>query len=157
MISLIKVGPEDCTELHQMQKLAFQELLDRYQDFETNPAAESVARIYERMRQDNTDYYFIVLDSERIGAIRIACLPKGVARIAPMFLLPKFQGKGYAQKAIQLAELIYPDVAIWELDTIKQEQKLCYLYEKMGYQLTGEEKEIKAGITIVFYRKTIGN
>lgn len=67
--------------------------------------------------------------------------------------MPQEQGKGYAQQAMRLVEAMYPQATRWELDTIKEEKALCYLYEKMGYRLTGEEKTIKDGMTIVYYAK----
>jgi hypothetical protein len=45
---------------------------------------------------------------------------------------------------------------LWELDTIKQEGKLCHLYEKMGYKQTGREETIKEGMTLVFYARNLG-
>ena len=41
----------------------------------------------------------------------------------------------------------------WNLDTIKQEPKLCHLYEKMGYRRTEKKNTIKEGMTLVFYEK----
>lgn len=54
---------------------------------------------------------------------------------------------------IRLVEAIYPNATRWELDTILQEEKLCYLYEKMGYKKTGQTEEIKKGMDLVFYAK----
>ena len=68
-------------------------------------------------------------------------------------MLPEYQGFGYAQKAITIAESLYPAAEKWELDTILQEEKLCYLYEKMGYEKTGQIIRIKDGMDIVFYAK----
>ena len=105
------------------------------------------------MAQDNTDYYFICIGNENIGAIRIGRLYNNTCRISPMFILPKYQCKGYSQQVIQMVEILYPQAKHWELDTIKQESKLCYFYEKMGYQRTGKEENIRTGMDIVFYRK----
>ncbi|MFR1519292.1 MAG: GNAT family acetyltransferase [Clostridia bacterium] len=52
-----------------------------------------------------------------------------------------------------MIEQLYPSAERWELDTILQEEKLCYLYEKMGYKKTGQTQKIKAGMDIVFYAK----
>ncbi len=70
-----------------------------------------------------------------------------------MFILPEFQRKGYAQKAIKQAESYYHEAKKWVLDTIKQEDVLCHLYEKMGYTLTGIERNIKPGMDLVNYAK----
>jgi len=152
-ISLHKAVMEDCKQIHTMQIESFRELLEKYNDYDTNPAAESIDRIELRMAQDNTDYYFICIGNEYIGAIRIGRLNNNICRISPMFILPKYQGKGYGQQVVQTVEILYPQAKHWEIDTIKQESKLCYFYEKMGYKQTGKEENIKTGMDIVFYRK----
>ncbi|MDE6739198.1 MAG: GNAT family N-acetyltransferase, partial [Lachnospiraceae bacterium] len=73
-------------------------------------------------------------------------------RISPLFILPEFRGQGIAQKAIRMCEELHGSEG-WELETIRQEPKNCYLYEKMGYRRTGEEKLINEKLTLVFYEK----
>lgn len=153
MLILDKAGWGDCFEIHRLQIAAFKELLIKYKDREINPGAETVGKVIWRMEQPSTDYYFITLDGKHIGAIRIVDLGNGKMRIANMFILPEFQGKGYAQQVIKSAEGLYSYANVWELDTIKQESKLCHLYEKMGYERTGREEFIQDGMTIVFYEK----
>ncbi|MDP4117036.1 MAG: GNAT family N-acetyltransferase, partial [Bacteroidota bacterium] len=149
-VQLQKAGANDCSQIHQMQCKAFECLLDKYHDYNTNPSAEPLEKVIQRMEQDFTDYYFIQLDGVKIGAIRVIRLQGGVCRISPIFILPEFQGKRYAQQAIKITESLYPKACRWELDTIKQERKLCYLYEKMGYVATGKEEDIQPGMTIIF-------
>jgi len=144
---------DDCQTIHEMQVESFRALLDKYNDYDTNPAAEPLNRVEQRMAQDFTDYYFICKAGLNVGAIRVLRLKEDTCRISPMFIIPKHQGNGYAQQAIQEVEALYPMTKNWELDTIKQETKLCYLYEKMGYQRTSKEENIKDGMDIVFYRK----
>lgn len=152
-ISLMKAQLSDCEEIHKMQVLAFQQLLEKYHDYGTNPAAESIEKIVDRMNQEVTDYYFIRLDDKNIGAIRIVRLKDNICRISPIFILPEYQGKGYAQDTIKGVEELYPQAQGWELDTIKQERKLCYLYEKLGYQATGKEEKLQENMTIIYYTK----
>ena len=66
--------------------------------------------------------------------------------------MKEFRGRGYAQKAIQLAEEIHGS-SRWELDTILQEKGNCHLYEKMGYYQTGETRVINERMTLIFYKK----
>lgn len=152
-ISLKQAKTEDCIQIYEMQIKSFKDLLNKYKDYSTNPGAETIERIEQRMAQPFTDYYFISLGDENIGAIRIVSLEENTFRISPMFILPEHQGKGFAQQAILEAELRYPQAEHWELDTIKQETKLCYLYEKMGYKPTGKEEKIQDDMTIIYYRK----
>lgn len=153
-IMLCKASEKDCAEIHKMQIIAFKPLLNKYQDFETNPGAETLERIRQRFDYSQINHYFIRMKSSNIGYIRINQLNKKTCRLSQVFILPEFQEKGYAQQAILLAEKLYPSVEKWELDTIKQEQKLCHLYEKMGYVHTEEEKHIKTGMDLIFYAKS---
>ena len=145
----------DCAEIHALQVEAFAALLEKYRDTTTNPGAEPLERVVRRMEQPFTDYYFIILDERAVGAIRIARESADSCRIAPVFVLPAYQNKGYAQQAIRLAEALYPNAIVWKLDTILQEEKLCHLYEKLGYRQTGERQELQPGMTIVFYEKRV--
>lgn len=153
-IQLIRAGVENAGEIHAMQLEAFRELLDKYQDFDTSPGCEGVERVEARLRQDFTYYYLICLGPQRVGAIRIVDKKEeGVnKRISPLFILPQFQGRGIGQKAIQMCEEIHGGQN-WELDTILQEEKNCYLYEKMGYRRTGKTKVVNERLTLVFYEK----
>lgn len=153
-VTLQRAGTEDAERLHEMQKKAFQELLDKYQDYETNPASEAVEKIFMRLKQEFTYYYFICFDGRKAGAVRVVDKkePGKNKRISPIFILPEFQGRGIAQEAIRLCEEIHGR-GQWELDTILQEEKNCYLYEKMGYRRTDKTRKVNDRLTLVFYEK----
>lgn len=153
MIELKKAEPQDCGAIHAMQVEAFAELLEKYRDTATSPGAEPLERIEARMAQDATDYYLILAKGHQIGAVRVQRLPENVCRVAPIFILPAFQGKGYAQAAMGALEKMYPHAEAWRLDTIREEAKLCHLYEKLGYRRTGQEEVLQPGMTIVYYEK----
>lgn len=153
MVKLKKASIDNCEEIYSMQVKSFQSLFAKYNDINTNPAAESIERIIQRMNQDFTDYYLIQIEDKNISAIRIVRLEEDMCRISPMFILPEYQGNGYAQQTIKGIELLYPQARGWQLDTIKEEDKLCHLYEKMGYRAIGKEKIIQKNMTIVYYVK----
>ena len=151
-ITLSKATVSDCEELYSMQKRAFQPLLEKYRDYGYSPAAEKVERTLQRLQEPVTDYYWIALNGTHIGAVRI-CRFDGLCKLKQLYILPEYQGNGYAQQAIRLVEALYPDARRWELDTILQEDKLCHLYEKMGYHKTGQQRRLKEGMDLVFYAK----
>ena len=153
-ITLVRANINNAKELHAMQVKAFKELLEKYQDYDTNPGNESVEKLEARLKQDFTFYYFIYIGQQKAGAIRIVDQKENGKnkRISPIFILPEFQGKGIAQKAIRLCEKMHGNEN-WELDTILQESKNCYLYEKMGYRQTGKTKVINERLTLTFYEK----
>ena len=154
MLRLQKAERLDLGEIHRLQVESFQTLLDKYQDFATNPAAEGIERIVQRFEEPHTIYYFIMLDDVAIGMIRV-CNHGDFCRVSPICILPEHQVHGYAQQAMLLAERAYPHIRCWTLDTIAQEPKLCHLYEKLGYHRTGKMETIKDGMDIVFYEKQI--
>lgn len=154
-VKLIRANVDDAKELHAMQVKSFRELLEKYQDFDTSPANESVEKVEARLKQEFTYFYFICLGAQKVGAIRIVDKKETgkSKRISPVFILPEFQGQGIAQKAIRLCEEMHGKEN-WELDTILQEPKNCYLYEKMGYRQTGKTEVINERLTLVFLSKS---
>ena len=153
-LKLLRADIDDAEELHIMQIKSFKELLDKYNDYDTNPANESIENVEIRLKQDFTYYYFICYGLQKTGAIRIVDKKETGKnkRISPLFILPEFQDRGFAQKAILLCEEIHGNKE-WELATILQEQKNCYLYEKMGYIKTDKTIAINEKLTLVIYKK----
>lgn len=153
-MKLVRIGIEEAEKLWEMQVAAFQELYEKYQDTETSPAAEKIDKIQMRLNQSFTYYYFIEVEGNTVGAIRIVDeKEEGKAkRISPIFVMPEYRNKGYAQKAMQLAEEIHGS-SNWELDTILQEKGNCHLYEKIGYYRTGKTEVINDKLTLLFYKK----
>lgn len=153
-MKLVRIGIGEAEKLWKMQVEAFQSLYEKYQDTETSPATEKIDKILMRLNQPFTYYYFIKADNKDVGAIRIVDKQEAgkAKRISPIFIMSEYRNKGYAQKAIQLAEEIHGS-SDWELDTILQEKGNCYLYEKMGYHQTEKTEMINDKLTLVFYIK----
>ncbi len=152
-IKLQKATCKDYKEIHYIQIIAFKSLYEKYNDEETSPATETIERLAEKLAQDFSDYYFIKFEDKAIGFIRIVRINEDTCRISPMGILPQYQGFGFAQQTIKNVELLYPKAKNWKLDTIKEEEKLGYLYEKMGYSKTGKEEKLQQNMTIVYYEK----
>lgn len=153
-LTLVRASLADAELIWEMQKQAFAPLLDKYQDTDTNPAAEPIDKVIMRLKQPFTYYYLIQEDGCTAGAIRIVDKqePGKRKRISPLFILPAHQGRGLAQQAISAAEALH-GAHDWELDTIAQEAGNCHLYEKMGYRATGQSTAINDRLTLIFYRK----
>lgn len=155
-ISLCKASLKDAAILHEMQVTAFTPLLEKYQDYDINPANESLDKVINRIKQPFTDYYLIHAFEVPVGGIRVVKMENNTYRISPIFILPEHQGKGIAKKVFEQIEQRYNDANSWVLDTIMLEEGNCYLYEKLGYKRTGEQKTINDNMTIVFYEKKLG-
>ena len=172
-VELIPARRENLEMIWKMQVEAFSELLEKYQDYDMSPAAEPLDKIVARFEQPWTTYYFIVAEekkeeldpicamgarfetnqSETVGVIRVVDKKDGSRkRISPIWIMPEFRGRGYAQQAILAAEAIYGEDN-WSLDTILQEKGNLHLYEKLGYRRTGKIEHINERMDIVFFEK----
>ena len=152
-IELKPVTREDIETVWKMQVEAFSELLEKYRDYDTSPAAEEMEKVSARFEQPGTKYYFIMADHEKVGVIRIIDKNDGSRkRISPIWIMKEYRNKGYAQQAMEEAERLYGNDH-WCLDTILQEKGNLHLYEKMGYHQTGKVERINDRMDIVFYEK----
>ena len=153
-IKLLRAGLCDAEIIWRMQVRAFAPLLEKYRDFGVNPASETLERVQKRLAQKETYYYFIAAEGKHVGAIRVYDPQDGVSfkRISPLFVLPEYQGKGFAQAAIKAAECIHGEDN-WTLETVEQEAGNCRLYEKMGYRQTGVRRIVNERMTLVDYEK----
>ena len=153
-IELIRASLKDAKEIWKMQVKSFKNLLDKYQDFETNPASETILNVEMRLKQNFTFFYFIFIDNKKVGAIRVVDYKEKNKnkRISPLFILPEYRNKGIAQSAIKICEEIHGNTN-QELSTILEEKGNCYLYEKLGYHPTGKIQVINDRLTLIFYHK----
>jgi len=153
MIHLEKATAEDALALFELQVAAFSPLLKKYQDYETNPANETIDRVYARIHHPTGCFLKIIADGQLVGAICIRWNEDVYFRISPLFLAPDAQGKGFAKQAMLLAEARYPQAKTWELSSLFEETKTCQLYEKMDYVETGIRKPLNDRATLIHYQK----
>lgn len=152
MITLKPASPGDAPALLDIQRRAFHALLEKYQDYGTNPATEPLSSIERKLRE--RDYYFIELDGRAAGLICVKHMEDSLC-VTPIGLVPECRGKGLGHEAMALLENQYPENRRWELATILQEPGLCRFYESLGYRRTGEQRPIKPGMDSIGYEKTI--
>ena len=48
---------------------------------------------------------------------------------------------------------MFPEARSFELATILEEERNCFLYEKMGYKRTEETKKLNDKTTLIYYKK----
>ena len=152
-INLKRATREDIETIWKMQVKAFASLLEKYQDYDMSPATEDLERILAKYEQPWTTYYFIMENEVSVGAVRVINKADGSRkRISPIWIMPEFRNKGYAQQAFVEIEKIYGSDN-WCLDTILQEKGNIHLYEKIGYHQTGEVENINERMDIIFFEK----
>ena len=156
-VKLEEVSEDELELLYKMQVASFMPLYEKYHD-EGSPAIESIERVKGRFARPNRQYYFIVKDRARVGAINIGHNDpdeKTISFISPLFILPEFQNMGIGYAALQKAFAMHPEVKTWKLETILQEHGNCHLYEKCGFKRVGEGHTVNDVMTLVDYEKNV--
>ena len=154
-VKLLKATTDDAPCLLEMRKICFAPHLQRYQDYETNPAMVTVERILWLIENEN--YYKILYSGVCVGAINIRKLDDlGGYKLHIIYVLPGYQGKGIGQSAICLAEKLFPEAKKWRLKTLEDMPANRHVYEKMGYSFTGKTEGINEKLTLVCYEKAAG-
>lgn len=152
-IRLEKAVETDAPAILDIQVKAFMPLLEVYKDYNTSPANETIDRVLSRIKKEDGGFYKILYNNVLVGAICIYWREQTQFWISPLFILPEYQGNGIAQRAIILIEALFPQATSWELRTILEEKRNCYLYEKMGYKMTGEKRRLNENTTLIHYKK----
>lgn len=158
VIELRLVTAEEAECLHRLQVEAFMPLYEKYQDDETSPAKESLERVTEKIVEENSDFYFIAFRGEKVGGVRVRWYQgkkvyENINWISPIFIIPEWQNKGIASRVMGKLFDLYPNTIEWRLDTIKQEEGNCHLYEKCGFVRVGEDIVVNEKMTLVKYVK----
>jgi len=157
-VTLRKVGVEASERWLAMQVETFTPFLEKYEDHEIDPATESLEKVRSRF-QPWQEHFYIELNGEVVGGIRSAWWVKDDGsvperyRLGNMMILPQYQNLGIGQEAVRLLEAQYPNAISWELDTLLQEERNLYFYEKLGYVRVGEPHVVNEKLSLVYYKK----
>lgn len=87
-VSLEIATVTDAANTFDIQIKAFYPLLEKYKDFDTNPANESIDRVITRITNSHGIYYKIMLDQKLVGAICVFWKKDNHFWISPMFIHP---------------------------------------------------------------------
>ena len=131
-IRLIKANAEDASLLHRLQREAFMPLYERYHDYETSPALETVSRVAEKI--SDSDFLVIYLGDTPVGGVRVRRFENDgeVARnISPLFVIPEYWDKGIGSEVMKVLFDIYSDADKWTLATIEEDERNCHFTKSM--------------------------
>src|SRR5690606_24873343 len=148
-VLLEKATESAAQSIFDIQVKSFMPLLQKYQDYETNPANETIEKVIRRINRSNGGFYKILANNILVGAICIYWKENSQLCISPVFIPPACQGNGMAQRAITIIEKMFAQAQSWELDTILAEERNCHLYDTRGYSQTGVKKKLNEYATLV--------
>jgi GNAT superfamily N-acetyltransferase len=146
---------EDGEKLLAIQRKSFQEALELYKDYDTNPMFEKIEKILYKI--ENHNYYKIIADGIIIGGLNAYKRADFHYYINRIFIHPDFENLGIGKKAIEFIEKEkeFVDARIWTLETPHKSLKNHYFYEKLGYVRNGEVEEINENLKLIYFEKVI--
>ena len=137
-----------------MQRICFAPHLEKYQDFETNPAMVTLETV--KWQIQNGNFYKILFNDLWVGSLNIRKLDNsGNYKLHIINVLPEYQSM-VGQSAIKQSEEIFADAKTWCLETIEDMLNNRHVYEKMGYLFMDQTEKANDKLTLVFYKKTVG-
>jgi GNAT superfamily N-acetyltransferase len=154
IISISPANADDAESLTAIQKQAFERLYKIYQD-EGNPYLRGSNEIEYQVKNGIVDIYKIFADDSLCGGISIRNNGNGEYYLHRIYVLPKLQGKGIAQKTIKLCEKNYPDAKRWKVDFPIDQLANKKCYENNGYYDTGLRETTSDKLTLAFYEKAV--
>lgn len=151
-LSLKKAELEEADELYELQRKVFTPMLRKYEDYEISPATQAKEKFLKRFEKG--DYYKILYSGSLAGSVFVYEKEPGIMKFHIINILDEYQNMGIGQEVMKRLESMYPQADSWELETILSEERNCYLYEKMGYIRTEEEKVVNEKMILIGYKKT---
>ena len=150
-----KAKLEDAEKLLEIQKKSFQEALELYKDYDTNPMFEKIEKISYKIQ--NHYYYKIIFDGIIIGGLHAYKKAEFHYYINRIFIHPDFENLGIGKKAIEFIEndKEFSDAERWILETPHKSFKNHSFYEKLGYVRTGQVEEITENLKLIYFEKVI--
>ena len=118
-----------------IQKRAFAEDYNVYQDHDTSPVNETHEKLIENIV--HSLHYTIWSNDTVIGGIDIR-KKENILLLDKLFIANEYQNKGIGTKIMKLMEAELPSIKIWRLYTPYLNKRNQYFYEKFGYEKIGE-------------------
>jgi GNAT superfamily N-acetyltransferase len=128
-------GLNDVDRLLTIQKQAFAEDYQLYEDHQTTPVNETKEKLIINIK--HAIHYTIWFNHVIIGGIDIR-KKEHTLLLDKLFLANEYQNKGIGSKIMKLIEAEFPVIKVWRLYTPYLNTKNHHFYEKLGYKKIGE-------------------
>lgn len=151
MIELREIRRRELILALIQHRMGFMPIFLKYRD-KNNPVFRTYFDFTRYYKSPKLTMLWIVFDSKKVGQIWIKT-SDDYASVTRIFVIKKWQNRGIAQQTINQVKNMYNSYSLWKLDTIMQEKKNCHLYEKLGYEKTGQHQKINKRMTLIYYEK----
>jgi len=151
-IKIEKASKADAADILEIQKKAFLSEAKLYNDYQIG----ALTQTRDELVKDFDVYVFLkaVLDDGRIAGSVKARVSGNSCWIGRLIVLPEYQKQGIGRKLMEAVEGCFPDAAKYELGTGSKSVQNIRFYKKLGYKISGEEKD--NSVTLVHMEKVKG-
>ncbi|HNY26274.1 MAG TPA: GNAT family N-acetyltransferase [Candidatus Sumerlaeota bacterium] len=146
-----KVQACDVEEILALQKTAFREEAELYNDFSISPMTQTLDEIRREFREKT--FLKIVEAGRIVGSVRGDCDAAGVCSIGRLVVHPDCRNRGLGRRLMGAIEACFPDARKYRLFTGNKSVRNIALYEKLGYRRV-ESPVSAAGTGLVFLEKS---
>lgn len=150
-VEIFRASLEDAIEILTLQKLAYQSEAQIYDDWSIPPLLQTI----EEIRDEFSISVFLKAISEHsiIGSVRSRVI-KNTCHIGKLIVHPEWQNLGIGTRLMTEVELMYRDVARFELFTGSNSIRNMHLYHKLGYQEFRREP-LGSKVELVYLEKIV--
>lgn len=135
-IKIQRTNINEAEILLDIQREAFKEDLEKYEDYDTSPATEPIEKLKRKI--NNSFHYTIFLDNTIIGGIEVRKLSETQFYLNRIYLGIDYQNLGIGTKLMEFVENEFSEALEWTLSTPYMNYRNHYFYEKFGYKKISE-------------------
>lgn len=135
-IKIQRTNINEAEVLLDIQREAFKEDLEKYQDYDTSPATESIEKLIRKI--NNSFHYTVFLDNTIIGGIEVRKLSETQFYLNRIYLSPTYHNQGIGTKLMKFVENEFSQALEWTLSTPYMNYRNHYFYENFGYKKISE-------------------
>ena len=148
-MEILQAGNDDCIEILNLQKIAYKQEAEIYNDYGIQPLTQSISELENEFK--NSLVLKCIEQDKIIGSVRAYEMDK-TCFIGKLMVHPDKQNSGIGKELMLRIQEMFPDAKRFELFTGEKSLKNIHIYEKLGYKIF-KKKKVSDNVSVVFLEK----